>query len=77
VGKAKHNEMYTTNLASKSLPATYIRRREECEKLLEIARNIESVATSSNNTAFQADQAFEKLEYEYKEKLLFVSSLSL
>ena len=67
--------MYTTNTASKGLPMTYIQRRAECEKLLEIAKKIKSIVTSK--TSFQDDPAFETLENEYKEKLLCLRSLSL
>ena len=34
----------TTNTASSSMPATYVRQRMECEKLLEIARELEQIA---------------------------------
>jgi hypothetical protein len=67
--------MFTTNTASKGLAMTYVQRREECEKLLKIAREMESFASKVEK--FQDDRAFEELETRYKKQLLSIHSLSL
>jgi hypothetical protein len=52
-----------TNLASSSLPVTYVRMRVECEKLLKIAKQIESIALSKSN--FNDDTDFMGLKDEF------------
>lgn len=66
--------MHTTNTASRGLAATYVRRREECERLAELSRQIERFTTQPS---FQADPAFEALEAAYRQQLQNVLSLSL
>jgi hypothetical protein len=62
-----------TNLASSSLPVTYVRMRVECEKLLKIARQIESIALFKSN--FNDDTDFMALKDEFAKVLQEVMPL--
>jgi hypothetical protein len=63
-----------TNTATQGDPATYVRRRAECEKLTELARKLELIASRSE--AFLVDPEFQALSVEYKAQFLEVHSLS-
>lgn len=66
--------MRTTNAASRSLPATYVTRREECEKLLRVARHLEQLAL--NNPDFSNSAEFKSLQADYGAQLRNVLSIS-
>lgn len=51
--------MYTSNGATKDLPTTYMSRRQECERLLKITRQMEAVAFGAES--FSDDPRFVEL----------------
>jgi hypothetical protein len=63
-----------TNTASAESPATYVRRRQECEKLSELARRLELIASRSDS--FLDDPEFRALTNDYQTQLREVVSLS-
>lgn len=65
--------MYTTNTASSSMPATYANLRRECEKLLNVATELENF--TSSNAAFSDDLRFLDLKKIFHEIFLSVASL--
>jgi hypothetical protein len=67
--------MFTTNMSSKGLAATYVQRAEEIATLGEIARKMEHLVVSQ--PSFEDDPVFQRLEMEYREQLQRVLSLSL
>ena len=52
-----------TNTASHRMPGTYVARRQECEKLTELARKLERIASPS--ASFLDDPEFQALSVEY------------
>jgi hypothetical protein len=63
-----------TNTASQGTPATYVTRRQACEKLAELARKLELIASRSDS--FLDDPEFRTLSAEYKAQFQEVLSLS-
>ncbi len=63
-----------TNSATAEMPATYVRRRQECEKLSELARRLELIANRSE--PFLDDPEFRALSNEYQTQLREVLTLS-
>lgn len=64
-----------TNSATAGMPATYVRRRQECEKLSELARRIELIANRSDS--FLEDPEFQALANDYQAQLREVLTLSM
>lgn len=67
-------DMVTTNMASTSDPLTYTRLREECEKLLQLAKELEG-KTLENRETFAADQEFLQLKDALRAQNMSVQSL--
>ncbi len=63
-----------TDTATQGDPATYVRRRAECETLTELARKLELIATRSD--AFLVAPEFQALSKEYQAQFLEVHSFS-
>jgi hypothetical protein len=66
--------MITTNMSSRGDPTTYTRLREECERLLEIAKAIE--AFTRTQRPFDDDDEFVRLLDEFKRIRAEVLSIS-
>jgi hypothetical protein len=66
--------MITTNAASASDPSTYTSLREECEKLLQIAKKLEDKARA-NRDAFSEDQEFLQMKKEFQSRYISVHSI--
>jgi hypothetical protein len=66
--------MHTTNTATPGIPATYVQRRQECEKLTELAQKLELIANRSGS--FLDDPEFQALSAAYQIQLREVHSLS-
>jgi hypothetical protein len=66
--------MITTNTASASLPATYVKMREKCEQLLEIAEQLERI--SGEKELFFNDPEFEELKNKYNTQFGCLSSFT-
>jgi hypothetical protein len=56
--------MYTTNMASRSDPATYTALVKECEALVRIAKEMESFAI--NRPSFSTDPNFDDLKKRFQ-----------
>lgn len=64
--------MYTTNTASSALPTTYTTLRDECEKILKIAKDLERQASNGN---FEKNSEFMNLKNELKAHCRALGSL--
>jgi predicted metal-dependent hydrolase len=67
--------MFTTNTSSRASAVTYVQRRKETERLLEIEQRMEDLALSLPH--FSDDPAFERLATQHKDQLQRILSLSL
>ena len=66
--------MYTTNTATARIPQTYTTIRADCEKLLEIAVQLEGKAL--NDVTFLENPDFQKLKELFRERYILLSSLA-
>jgi hypothetical protein len=74
-GKRKDcTDMITTNIASASDPLTYTRLREECEKLLQLAKELEG-KTLENRETFAGGQEFLQLKGALRAQNMSVQSI--
>ncbi|MGA2637241.1 hypothetical protein [Methylocella sp.] len=60
-------DVMTTNTASASMPATYVKQREKCEKLLKLAKELEQFARARPDN-FLDDRQFRTLLAEFHEQ---------